>query len=207
VSNGAATGSKTNARRAAKRVTVAKAAAQRKKARQQRQAILGAAIAAVVIIVVLALVFGLGGKKKSTSTASSGASASSTAATSATPAALASKPTVDGSGDKPTQLVVKTLVEGTGPAVANGQTVTVNYVGVSMTTGKEFDSSWSRSQTFDFKVGAGSVIQGWDKGLVGVKVGSRVQLDIPADMAYGSNAPSSDTSGPLRFVVDVLRVS
>ena len=85
-----------------------------------------------------------------------------------------------------------------------GQTLSVNYVGVSMTTGKEFDSSWSRNEPFSFQVGTGSVIQGWDQGLVGVPVGSRVQLDIPTDLAYGANPPSQDVAGPLRFVVDVL---
>jgi len=120
--------------------------------------------------------------------------------------ALRTKPAV-GKGDGAlTKLAVTTLIKGTGAGVIAGQQVTVNYVGVSYKTGEEFDSSWKRQQTFDFQVGAGRVIKGWDEGLVGVTVGSRVQLDIPADLAYGDNA-ASGPSGPLRFVVDVLAVT
>jgi peptidylprolyl isomerase len=98
---------------------------------------------------------------------------------------------------------VTPLIKGTGPATRNGQQLTVNYVGVSYRTGEEFDASWNRSQTFDFELGAGGVIKGWDQGLVGVTVGSRVQLDIPSNLAYGDDA-GDRPSGPLRFVVDVL---
>jgi peptidylprolyl isomerase len=209
--------SNTNARRAAKRAALAKAAAERTRARRRRQAILGAVIAVVVVALIVIPVVLLGGKKKPASTGSqSAASASAPApgATAAAPAAspapavsldpaLSKKPAVDGSGAKPTELVVKILVKGEGAPVQAGQTLTVNYVGVSMTTGKEFDSSWSRNQPFSFQVGTGQVIQGWDQGLVGVPVGSRVQLDIPTDLAYGANPPSQDVSGPLRFVVDI----
>jgi peptidylprolyl isomerase len=83
----------------------------------------------------------------------------------------------------------------------------VNYVGVTYADGKEFDSSWSRSQAFSFQAGAGNVIQGWDQGLVGVKVGSRVQLDIPADLAYGEKPSGGQPAGALRFIVDVLSAS
>jgi peptidylprolyl isomerase len=203
-------GSNTNARRAAKRATLAEAAAARAKARQRRQVILGALVAVLVIglSVVLVVVLGGGSKKKNPPVAGP-VVASAPSAASAAPAvsldpALSKKPTVNGSGAKPTKLVVKTLVEGKGPAVKSGQTINVNYVGVSMTTSKEFDSSWSRNQPFSFKIGGGSVIPGWDQGLLGVKVGSRVQLDIPTDLAYGSNPQSADVAGPLRFVVDVL---
>jgi peptidylprolyl isomerase len=79
-------------------------------------------------------------------------------------------------------------------------------VGVSCTSGQEFDASWNRQQPFDFQLGQGGVIEGWDKGLVGVTVGSRVQLDIPSKMAYGDDASSGRPTGPLRFVVDVLKV-
>jgi peptidylprolyl isomerase len=119
-------------------------------------------------------------------------------------AALRTKPTpAAGSGDLP-KLVVTPLVPGTGAPVAPGQLISVNYVGVSYRTGEEFDSSWKRRQPFVFQVGTGKVIAGWDQGLLGVKVGSRVQLDIPAALAYGDNARGGAPSGPLRFVVDVL---
>jgi peptidylprolyl isomerase len=75
---------------------------------------------------------------------------------------------------------------------------------VKYASGEEFDSSWKRSQAFDFQLG-GQVIQGWNQGLVGVKVGSRVQLDIPGSLAYGDKDDGSGSPfGPLRFVVDVL---
>jgi peptidylprolyl isomerase len=88
--------------------------------------------------------------------------------------------------------------------------VTVNYVGVTFKDGKLFDSSWSKQKTFDTTVGQKQlhkqpqVIEGWDEGLVGVKVGSRVQLDIPPKLAYGDTPPQGAPVGALRFVVDVL---
>jgi peptidylprolyl isomerase len=202
-------GNNTNARRAAKRAALAQAAAARTRARQRRNVILGALAAVLVIGLSVVLVIALGGgAKKKKPTVAGPAVVPSAAVASVAPAvslepALAKKPAVNGSGTKPTKLVVKTLVEGKGPAVKSGQTINVNYVGVSMTTGKEFDSSWSRNQPFSFKI-PGSVIQGWNQGLLGVKVGSRVQLDIPTNLAYASNPPSADVAGPLRFVVDVL---
>jgi peptidylprolyl isomerase len=118
--------------------------------------------------------------------------------------ALATKPTVTKGSGELKELKVTTLIEGTGPATKAGQTITVNYVGVSYTTGEEFDASWNRSEPFTFQVGAGQVIPGWDQGLIGVKVGSRVQLDIPSDLAYGDNPGGGRPGGPLRFVTDVL---
>jgi peptidylprolyl isomerase len=119
--------------------------------------------------------------------------------------ALCTKPTVGPGSGELTQLNVTTLIEGTGAAAATGQNVTVNYVGVSYTSGQQFDASWDRQQAFPFQLGTGGVIDGWDQGLVGVKVGSRVQLDIPANLAYGDNPTDpSRPAGPLRFVVDLL---
>lgn len=209
-----ARGSNTNARRAAKRAALAQAATERTRARRRRQALLGVlgAVAVVAVAVALVMVFGGGSKKKAQPSVAGPVVASAAPAASPSPAvsvppALAKKPVVNGSGPKPTKLVVKTLVQGAGAAVKSGQTITVNYVGVSMTTGKEFDSSWKTGQPASFPIGTGNVIPGWDQGLVGVKLGSRVQLDIPTALAYGSKAPSADTSGPLRFVVDLLAAS
>jgi peptidylprolyl isomerase len=103
-----------------------------------------------------------------------------------------------------TELKKTTLIEGKGAAVQQGQTISVNYVGVNYGDGKEFDASWKKSEPFSFAVGTGGVIQGWDQGLIGVKVGSRVQLDIPSAMAYGDNPGGGRPAGALRFVVDVL---
>lgn len=120
--------------------------------------------------------------------------------------ALGTKPSATGGCAGITELTPTTLIKGTGPAAQAGQQITVNYVGVSCQTGEEFDASWKRSQPFDFQLGGGNVIEGWDKGLVGVTVGSRVQLDIPSKMAYGDDASGGRPTGPLRFVVDVLKV-
>ena len=118
------------------------------------------------------------------------------------------KPEVSLPEEIPTELVVTDLVEGTGPAAAEGDTVLVHYVGVRSETGEEFDNSYDSGSPFSVNLGAGGVIQGWDEGLVGVKQGGRRQLDIPAELAYGDQ-PSGDVIQPgdaLSFVIDVVAV-
>ena len=104
-----------------------------------------------------------------------------------------------------TKLVVTPIVPGRGPRVKAGQQLTVNYVGVTYSDGKVFDSSWANGQPATFPVGTGNLIPGWDQGLVGVPVGSRIQLDIPADLAYGEKPTGGQPAGDLRFVVDILQ--
>jgi peptidylprolyl isomerase len=118
------------------------------------------------------------------------------------------KPTVQIPSELPTTLVITDLTEGTGAAAVAGDTVVVNYVGVRSVDGTEFDNSYDRGETFDVVLGAGSVIQGWDEGLVGIKTGGRRQLDIPADLAY-ADSPSGDIIQPgdaLSFVIDAVAV-
>jgi peptidylprolyl isomerase len=192
------------------------------RAKKRRQAMLGvlAGLGVVVVIVGAALLIGhYAGKKSTAASASASAPASAVASVAPSPTvsfppvpagadpALRTKPTVDPPSGTVTSLQPKLIITGTGPKVASGQTITVNYVGVSFKDGKEFDSSWSRSQAFTTQIGTGSVIKGWDQGLVGVPVGSRVQLDIPSDLAYGDNPSGGQPGGPLRFVVDVLAAS
>jgi FKBP-type peptidyl-prolyl cis-trans isomerase len=110
----------------------------------------------------------------------------------------------------PTTLQVKTLIKGTGPVVKKGQLIVVQYSGVIWRTGKVFDSSWSRSEPFDTQIGEGQVIPGWDDGLVGQTVGSRVMLVIPPKDGYGSSGSSSagiKGTDTLVFVVDILDAS
>jgi FKBP-type peptidyl-prolyl cis-trans isomerase len=118
------------------------------------------------------------------------------------------KPTIaKPSGAAPTTLVVETLIKGSGPVVASGQTVTVHYTGVIWASGKQFDSSWDRGATFDTQIGTGHVIAGWDEGLVGQTVGSQVLLAIPPDKGYGASGQSSagiSGTDTLVFVVDIL---
>jgi peptidylprolyl isomerase len=118
--------------------------------------------------------------------------------------ALATKPKVEAGKGELKKLTVTTLIKGKGPAVKAGQQITTNYVGVFYKDGKEFDASWNNGSPATFPIGVGQVIKGWDQGLVGVPVGSRVQLDIPGELAYGNDASGGRPAGPLRFVVDVL---
>jgi peptidylprolyl isomerase len=109
----------------------------------------------------------------------------------------------------PKTLVTKTLIKGTGATVAKGQDVVAQYTGVNWRTGKVFDSSWSRSLPYSFKIGASpsQVIPGWDKGLVGQTVGSRVLLIVPPSDAYGSAGQSQagiKGTDTLVFVVDII---
>ncbi|TDB80373.1 FKBP-type peptidyl-prolyl cis-trans isomerase [Micromonospora sp. KC721] len=121
--------------------------------------------------------------------------------------ALCTKPQVSKGEGELTGLKAAPLIRGTGPAAQAGQQITVNYVGVSYRTGDEFDASWKRSEPFSFVLGQGNVIPGWDQGMQGQTVGSRVQLDIPAEMAYGEKPQRPGApAGPLRFVVDILAV-
>jgi peptidylprolyl isomerase len=122
---------------------------------------------------------------------------------------LATKPAVTiPTGAAPTTLVTKELIKGTGPEAKAGQSVTVNYVGVLYHGGKEFDSSWKRSEPFAFTLGKGQVIKGWDQGIAGMKVGGRRELIIPAELAYGKTGspPTIPANAPLVFVVDLLGV-
>ncbi|MGH2833972.1 MAG: FKBP-type peptidyl-prolyl cis-trans isomerase [Solirubrobacteraceae bacterium] len=120
---------------------------------------------------------------------------------------LASKPKVTvPSGAAPTALVTKELIKGTGPEAKAGEKVTVNYVGVLYKNGKEFDSSWKRSEPFAFELGKSQVIKGWDQGVAGMKVGGRRELIIPSELAYGKTGspPTIPPNAPLVFVVDLL---
>lgn len=105
----------------------------------------------------------------------------------------------------PTSLVMEDLIVGDGHEATAGKVVDVHYVGVSWSTGKEFDSSWNRNETFRFALGAGEVISGWDKGVQGMRVGGRRQLTIPPDMGYGSRGAGGviKPNETLIFVVDL----
>ncbi|MFJ8012189.1 FKBP-type peptidyl-prolyl cis-trans isomerase [Streptomyces sp. NPDC096339] len=118
------------------------------------------------------------------------------------------KPTLStGKGTPPKELKVVTVSEGKGPVLKKGDIAQVNYLG-QVWDGKEpFDQSFDRGQTFDLTVGAGAVIKGWDQGLEGQKVGSRVELVIPPDLGYGAQG-SGDKIKPnatLVFVVDIVK--
>jgi peptidylprolyl isomerase len=140
---------------------------------------------------------------------SSGSSGEGTGSTTADiSAAPATKPNVKvPSGPPPTELKSRDLVQGDGATARAGDEVTVQYVGVDYRSGKQFDASWDRGEPFTFPLGGGEVIQGWDQGVQGMKVGGRRELIIPPDLAYGSQqvgpiAPNST----LVFVIDLVAV-
>jgi peptidylprolyl isomerase len=119
------------------------------------------------------------------------------------------KPQIDKpEGDIPFDLGIEEIVVGAGEEAVSGSKVAVHYVGVSFTTGDEFDASWNRGEAFKFKLGAGNVIPGWDAGVVGMKVGGRRKLTIPSAMAYGARGAGGviKPHEPLVFVVDLLSV-
>lgn len=120
------------------------------------------------------------------------------------------KPEIDPPvGDPPTELLIRDIVVGDGEEAKRGQVVRVHYVGVNFATGREFDSSWERDEPFKFAVGGGRAIKGWDRGIVGMKVGGRRELVIPPRLAYGKQSPSSliPAGSTLVFVVDLVQVS
>ncbi len=112
-------------------------------------------------------------------------------------------------GKPPTKLVVKDIVVGKGRAAKKGDKLSMQYVGITFSTGTEFDASWDRGQPFNFQLGKGMVIKGWDQGLIGIKPGGRRELIIPAKLAYGAQGqpPTIGPNEPLVFVVDALSVS
>jgi peptidylprolyl isomerase len=174
--------------------------------------------AGVTFLAFIALVAGgCGGKSKSTSTStSSSTSAASTStreATGSVPPApgekkMGKKPPIGRpSGNPATTLQSRDIVKGTGKKAKPRDNVTVQYVGIAYSTGKQFDASWDRHQPFKFQLGAGMVIPGWDQGVVGMKVGGRRQLIIPPDLAYGPQGQGP--IGPnetLVFDIDLLKV-
>lgn len=110
--------------------------------------------------------------------------------------------------DKVTELQIVDEKIGTGDEAVVGKTITVNYAG-KLTDGTEFDSSYGRGTPFSFKLGAGQVIEGWDKGFAGMKVGGKRKLTIPSSMAYGDDGiPGAIPGGAtLIFEVELLQVN
>ncbi len=119
------------------------------------------------------------------------------------------KPQVDIPEENPPQdLVIEDLAVGDGDEASPGQEVSVHYVGVAWSTKKQFDASWDRGETFEFGLGAGQVIAGWDQGVAGMRVGGRRRLTIPPHLGYGERGAGGVIKGgeTLVFVVDLLGV-
>jgi peptidylprolyl isomerase len=110
--------------------------------------------------------------------------------------------------DPPAELVIEDLEVGTGTEAVAGANVTVHYVGVALSDGKQFDASWDRGDTFEFRLGAGQVISGWDEGVAGMRIGGRRSITIPPHKGYGDRGAGGVIKGgeTLVFVVDLLNV-
>ncbi|MFG3199393.1 FKBP-type peptidyl-prolyl cis-trans isomerase [Streptomyces sp. NPDC048208] len=120
------------------------------------------------------------------------------------------KPEVDfPGGEPPKDLEIKDLWQGDGEVAEAGDFVKVHYVGVAFSTGEEFDASWNHGKPLDFQLGKGQVIQGWDKGVQGMKVGGRRELIIPAHLAYGDRGAGARIAPgeTLIFVCDLVGVA
>jgi peptidylprolyl isomerase len=111
-------------------------------------------------------------------------------------------------GDPPADLVIEDEVVGDGDEATIGKRVVVHYAGTAWSNGKEFDASWNRGDTFAFRLGAREVIEGWDRGVKGMRVGGRRRLTIPPDLGYGSQGAGGVIKGgeTLVFVVDLVAV-
>jgi peptidylprolyl isomerase len=122
---------------------------------------------------------------------------------------MAEKPLVEPHhGSVPDDLLIEEIVVGNGAEAIPGQSAVVHYVGVGATSGEEFDASWNRDEPFEFRLGAGQVIKGWDEGVVGMRVGGRRRLVIPSRLAYGERGAGGviAPNETLIFVVDLLEL-
>jgi peptidylprolyl isomerase len=122
---------------------------------------------------------------------------------------MSDKPEIDfPDGPPPADLEFTDLVVGDGDEARAGQQVTVHYVGVSFSSGEQFDASWDRGEPFVFPLGAGRVIAGWDQGVAGMRVGGRRKLVIPPHLAYGDRGAGGAIAPgeTLIFVVDLLGI-
>jgi peptidylprolyl isomerase len=109
----------------------------------------------------------------------------------------------------PTALEIEDLAVGSGDEAIAGSNVDVHYVGVSWSTGEEFDASWDRGDLFSFDLGKGQVISGWDQGVEGMRTGGRRRITIPPHLGYGARGASGviAPNETLVFVVDLVDVS
>jgi peptidylprolyl isomerase len=166
---------------------------------------------------------GLAGCASSSSTPTTTAPAATATATTAASGPIATIPTADLSpagtagtaptitvptGAPPTQLESSDLIVGTGPKAKAGDTVTVQYVLATYSSGKEIQSSWGQAP-FSFPLGEGHVIPGWDKGVVGMQVGGRRELIIPPSLGYGDQSPGAGIAAndTLVFIVDMVKIN
>ncbi len=212
--------------RAAREMRLAAEAKAKKRRKQIRNVIVVAVIAGIVIGIVF-LTSSSSPPKKSATTTTTTTTAPTTTTTSVAgstttvPPAIGAIPAADLSpagtagkaptvvvppGSPPTQLESADLITGTGPAAKTGDSLTVQYVLATYSSRKTVQSSWT-SQPFTFTLGQG-VIQGWDEGVVGMKVGGRRELIVPPSLGYGSTAQGAGIAAndTLVFIIDLVKI-
>lgn len=172
----------------------------------------GLLIAAVVLLVGGISLFGGDDESTTTTTTTSTSTIAADVTTTVDPNAPTTttppKPEVSIPTAPVTALNVTPITEGTGVGAAIGDTVDVHYLGYTSVDGVEFDNSYDRGAPISVVLGAGTVIEGWEQGLVGLKVGGRYQIDIPVDLAYGPNAAAQGKpAGALSFIVDIMSIT
>ena len=183
-----------------------------KEARKEKSKKLGLRVGLIVVAVValVGAVYLFSGDDNDTAVPASttvAAGATTTVDPNAPTTTTPPKPEVSVPGANVDALKVTVLREGTGTGAVAGDTISVHYVGVLSTDGTEFDNSYDRGEPITIVLGAGQVIEGWDQGLIGATVGSQLQLDIPADLAYGDTGQGDIPAGAsITFVVDVMEI-
>lgn len=183
-----------------------------KQARKDKSKRLGLRVAliigAVVVLVGGIAIFGGGDDSNSTTTTTAVADVTTTVDPNAPTTTAPPKPEVSIPAQPVTELKVTTITEGTGEGAVVGDTMEVHYLGYTSVDGVPFDNSYDRGAPIPVVLGAGTVIQGWDQGLVGLKVGGRYQIDIPVDLAYGADAAAQGRpAGALSFIVDIMSIT
>ncbi len=157
--------------------------------------------ALVVLALASSAVLGMSACESKNAPGASGSSTSGTANVSSA-SAIPGMKKVDG-------IQVEDVQEGSGREAKRGDTVSVNYLGTLASNGQKFDSSYDRNEAFTFKLGSGQVIEGWEKGIVGMKVGGKRVLVIPPDKAYGDQAVGDviPANATLKFEVELMDVN
>ena len=173
------------------------------------------ALLAALLAVVLSLA-ACGDDDENGESSSAGTNASPPAETTEQPGAeteistnLEAKPEIGKpAGEPPAELVKEDIVVGEGPAVKEGDSVTVHYVGVNHSTGDQFDASWDGGEPITFQLAQGQLIDGWVQGMKGMKEGGRRKLIIPPELGYGAQGspPAIPPNETLVFVIDLKRI-